>query len=60
LIEFSPPSCASPDLIRGFVARIHVLRAAEGVDGRDEPGHDDRVVARMSACAIRELHPGFR
>src|SRR5258708_3910748 len=53
-----------PGICRGHP---RLCAAAQGVDGRDEPGHDDRVVARMSACDIPgtlsrillRAHPGY-
>lgn len=44
---------------RNSVAGIHVLLADEGVDGRDEPGHDDfRNVCLRRPVDARELPLG--
>jgi hypothetical protein len=42
---FRQPSRLSPLVMAGLVPGIHVLTAnnKEDVDGRDKPGHDERV-----------------
>jgi hypothetical protein len=43
-------------VMSGLVPGIHVLRAAsKDVDGRDRPGHDDRLRAPFHACAVKDM-----
>src|SRR6266849_7437100 len=52
----SPPSCPSPDLIRGLSrASTPFLRhlSKQDVDGRDKPGHDSGKVVRHDQNALQ-------